>query len=118
MLSWNTQTKSVERNYLETTLDVSKYILFTWISRMLSAELLEWLLSDTIHHLTVAVDTESLNYDRGCSYRVELLSYDLVTQLFKILSIETKQEKGMLMSHNLFYTCALYISIYVIQTVY
>ena len=27
-------------------------------------------------------------------FRVELLNYDLITMLFKILSIETKQEKG------------------------
>ena len=26
--------------------------------------------------------------------RVDLLPYDLITQLFKILTIETKQEKG------------------------
>jgi len=28
-------------------------------------------------------------------FRVDLLPYDLITQLFKILSIETKQEKGI-----------------------
>jgi len=27
--------------------------------------------------------------------RVDLLSYDLVTQLFRVLTIETKQEKGV-----------------------
>ena len=30
-----------------------------------------------------------------CFFRVDLLPYDLITQLFKILSIETKQEKGL-----------------------
>ena len=29
-----------------------------------------------------------------CYVRVDLLPYDLISQLFKILSIETKQEKG------------------------
>ena len=61
-----------------------------------------------VHHMTVVVDTESLNYDCGCCYRVELLSYDLVTQLFKILSIETKQEKGMLMFKNVLYMRTIY----------
>ena len=29
------------------------------------------------------------------NFRVELLNYDLITMLFKILTIETKQEKGI-----------------------
>ena len=35
-------------------------------------------------------------------FRVELLNYDLITMLFKILSIETKQEKGRLTIFNFF----------------
>ena len=30
----------------------------------------------------------------GFTHRVELLPYDLISQLFRILTIETKQEKG------------------------
>ncbi|KAK2180083.1 hypothetical protein NP493_457g05005 [Ridgeia piscesae] len=44
--------------------------------------------------LELALRTSTANVDPfKDDLRVELLSYDLVTQLFKILSIETKQEK-------------------------
>ena len=39
-----------------------------------------------------------------CCFRVDLLPYDLTTQLFKILTIETKQEKGLHSTHTLNHT--------------
>ncbi len=35
--------------------------------------------------------------------RVELLNYDLITMLFKVMSIETKEEKGNLATVQFFH---------------